>query len=168
MSLKVAAREILTQLDAVIHQLKPDDYVRQSSLLNNSTIGQHVRHTLEFFICLMDGMPNGMVNYDNRKRDKMIEEDIEFASRVIRGVHDFVEKQSSNPALTLKANFGGPEESEVSIPSNYLRELTYNIEHAIHHLALMRVAIAEFCDYVKLPEDFGVASSTVRNKVASR
>lgn len=168
MSLKIATNGILVQLDAVIRQLKPADYLRQSSLLNSSTIGQHVRHTLEFFICLMDGMPNGVVNYDDRKRDKMIEEDIDFACKVIRGIHDFVETQHSNPELTLKANFGSPGEVEVSIPSNYLRELTYNIEHAIHHMALIRVAIAEFCDYVKLPEEFGVASSTIRNKVASR
>ena len=168
MSLKVATSDILTQLDAVIRQLKPEDYIRRSSLLNSSTIGQHVRHTLEFFICLIDGMPNGVVNYDDRKRDNMIEEDVDFACKVIRGIHDFVETQNSNPDLTLKANFGSPEEAEVCIPSNYLRELTYNIEHAIHHMALIRVAVAEFCDYVKLPEDFGVASSTVRNKVASR
>lgn len=166
MNLQNAAANILSQLDDVIAQLEPGDYCRASALLSGSTIGQHVRHTLEFFICLMDGMPQGTVNYDNRKRDKMIEEDGDFARKVIRGIADFVTSQPNNVALKMEASFGYEPEAPSVIPSNYLRELIYNIEHAIHHMALIRVAINEFCSYVTLPDDFGVASSTIRNQVS--
>lgn len=164
MDLKSATESILLQLDDVVSQLTQEEFRRSSKLLNNSTIGQHVRHTLEFFICLMDGMPDGVVNYDKRHRDKMIEQDIDFARRVIQGIRDFVKSCKANPTLQLEACFGAEEDDSTIIPSNYLRELTYNIEHAIHHMALIRVAVNEFCSYIQLPEDFGVASSTIRNK----
>ncbi|WOK05866.1 DinB family protein [Imperialibacter roseus] len=172
MNLITTTGNVLSQLDDVIVQLKPEDYSRPVKLLNNSTIGQHVRHTLEFFICLMDGTPSGVVNYDNRRRDKMIEDDMDFARQVLRSIGDFVKSHKENSALNLEADFGSTDrqadrEAMVSIPSNYLRELVYNIEHAIHHMALIRVAINEFCSYVQLPEDFGVASSTIRSRQAS-
>ncbi len=174
MSVITTTGNVLSQLDEVIVQVKPEDYSRPASLLNNATIGQHVRHTLEFFICLMDGTPNGVVNYDNRRRDEMIEVDADFARQVLRGIRDFVKSNGENLVLYLEANFDThisgsveTEQSVIKIPSNYLRELVYNIEHAIHHMALIRVAINEFCDYVVLPEDFGVASSTIRSRQAS-
>ncbi|MEQ8811266.1 MAG: DinB family protein [Imperialibacter sp.] len=172
MNLITTAGNVLSQLDEVIVQLKPEDYTRPVKLLNNSTIGQHVRHTLEFFICLMDGTPSGVVNYDNRRRDKMIEDDGDFARQVLRGIGDFVKSHKENSALTLEADFGSAEQPSneramVRIPSNYLRELVYNIVLAIHHMALISVAINEFCGYVQLPEDFGVASSTIRSRQTS-
>ena len=52
-------------------------------------------------------------------------------------------------------------ENEVRFESNYNRELMYNLEHTIHHQALIKVAINVFTDML-LPEDFGVAPSTMQ------
>lgn len=163
MDLTIAADGILGQLDGLLNQLKPEDYKRPSQLLNKSSIGQHVRHSLEFFLCLKEGTAHGTVNYDKRKRDKVIEEDIEFARIVLRGIADWIKNNSQNAPLKLETNFSRKENSPVIIPSSYHRELTYNIEHTVHHMALIRVAINEFCSYMSLPEEFGVASSTIRN-----
>jgi len=48
-----------------------------------------------------------------------------------------------------------------SIPSNYYRELAYNLEHTIHHMALIRVGVNEVSS-IELPVEFGVAYSTVK------
>ncbi len=48
------------------------------------------------------------------------------------------------------------------MPSSFHREVAYNIEHAIHHMALLKVAVNQTLHYIQLPENFGVASSTVR------
>jgi len=167
MNLQTAVGHIFSQLDHVVENIRPSDYTRPSALLNQSTVGQHVRHTLEFFICLKEGVPNGLVNYDKRKRDKLIERDPFFARQVIRNLRDFIDTYSHNPSLQLETNFGYDEADCQLIPSNYLRELTYNIEHAIHHMAIIRIGIQELCDYLPLPTDFGVASSTVRNYQAT-
>lgn len=168
MELTIAADRILCQLDDLLNQLKPEDYKRPSVLLNKSSIGQHVRHSLEFFLCLKEGVVIGKVNYDKRKRDMVIEEDIEFARIVLKGIADWIKNNSQNVPLKLETNFSRTENSPITIVSNYHRELTYNIEHAVHHMALIRVAINELCSYMELSEEFGVSSSTIRNKQQSQ
>ena len=52
---------------------------------------------------------------------------------------------------------------DLKVQSNYHRELAYNIEHAIHHMALIKLAIRKQCKYIVLPEHFRIVSSTVRH-----
>ncbi|MDH3651116.1 MAG: hypothetical protein OEQ53_15620, partial [Saprospiraceae bacterium] len=47
------------------------------------------------------------------------------------------------------------------VPSNVARELLYNLEHLIHHLAIIRIAMREVEPDVELGAHFGVAPSTL-------
>jgi hypothetical protein len=47
------------------------------------------------------------------------------------------------------------------LDSNYYREVMYNLEHTIHHHALIKVGIEHFTS-LQLPESFGVAPSTMQ------
>ena len=67
MNLNEACKDILRQLEAVLNNINEEDFKKPISTLNNSTIGQHIRHTLEFFTCLMYNCEIGVVNYDNRE-----------------------------------------------------------------------------------------------------
>jgi len=48
----------------------------------------------------------------------------------------------------------------VCIETNYYRELLYNLEHCIHHQALIRVALFQM-ENIKVNANFGVAPSTI-------
>ena len=48
----------------------------------------------------------------------------------------------------------------IEIESNYNRELLYNLEHCIHHQALIKVAIIQSAT-IEIDENFGVARSTI-------
>ncbi len=50
------------------------------------------------------------------------------------------------------------------IPSSVARELLYNIEHAVHHMALIQVAVTNAFPSIELPPHFGVAYSTVQHQ----
>jgi hypothetical protein len=53
----------------------------------------------------------------------------------------------------------------VYVTTTYYREIVYNTEHTIHHLALIRVALREMnLDIVG--DDFGVAHSTIKYRYA--
>ncbi|MEL6558991.1 MAG: DinB family protein [Bacteroidota bacterium] len=166
MNLKVAASDLLDQLEGIIDQISNDDFKKPLEILSDSSIGQHVRHTLEFFICLMDASNEGIINYDKRKHDKYIQEDKALAVSVIKSIKEFIAKVEDNKSLSLEMEYGVSDtEVETSVvPTNYERELAYNIEHAVHHMALMKVGIISRLNYVELPPYFGVASSTVRYK----
>ena len=164
MNLKVAASDLLDQLEGVIDQISADDFKKPITILSDSSIGQHVRHTLEFFICLMDASSVGVINYDKRKHDKFIQEDKVLALSVIKSIREYIDKTDHNIQLTLEMEYGiSDDEVETNmVPTNYERELAYNIEHAVHHMALMKVGILATFEYMELPPYFGVASSTVR------
>ncbi len=162
MQLSSAAGAILNQLSRLVEQLRDNDMLKPSRTLNNSTIGQHLRHTLEFFICLEEGYTKGLVNYDKRNHDKLIETDKFIALGTIQRIIEFVNQQKQDQPLKLEVGYNPTSEESVIVETNYFRELTYNIEHAVHHMAIMKIGIHEVAPYITLPPDFGVAVSTLR------
>jgi hypothetical protein len=154
-----AARTILDQLSDAIKQLTDAEFTNPSQVLSGSSVGQHLRHTLEFFICLEQGLNDGLINYDKRGHDKLIETDRDLALDVIHRIHSFVGGQMTDRNLILEASYD--HHGVVGVSTSYFRELTYNIEHAVHHMAIMKIGIREVADRVSLPADFGVAASTI-------
>lgn len=159
MLLKKPIQHVFAQLNDSIRQISNDEYKTPSRILTNTTIGQHVRHIIELFLCLEQGYATGVVNYEKRERDFRIETDKEFALDLMMDVFNSLEQP--NKDLILEAEDYCEDVQIVSVPSNYYRELAYNLEHTIHHMALIRVGINEVSS-VQLPEEFGVAYSTIK------
>lgn len=159
MQLKEAVNNVFVQLTGSLDLLSQEQYARPCKTLFNNTIGQHVRHIIELFQCLDTGYNEGLVNYEKRKRDINIECDKELAVSLLQNIHGGIDK--GNKELVLQAIYDELSDQPISISTNYFREVAYNLEHTIHHMALIRVGITEVSDII-LPEDFGVATSTVK------
>ena len=159
MQLQLAVNNVFVQLAGTLDQLTQQEYVQPCSTLFNNTIGQHVRHIIELFQCLETGYDAGMVNYEKRRRDLLIETDKEFAARLLQEI--FSNLSRTNKELILEAIYDEHATEPITISTNYYREIAYNLEHTIHHMALIRVGVNEVST-IELPEDFGVASSTVK------
>jgi hypothetical protein len=159
MNLQQAVQNVFVQLADTIHQLSNEQYAQSCKALNNSTIGQHVRHTIELFQCLETGYETGVVNYEKRKRDLQIETDKNIAAALLTQLYQGLNKP--NKELQLDAQYDDTTDDIVSVTTNYYREIIYNLEHTIHHMALIRIGV-QTVSAVKLPDDFGVASSTMR------
>jgi hypothetical protein len=164
MHLNQACINILDQLGDLVSQIKEGDYSKPIETLSNSTIGQHMRHTLEFFICLEGGFRNGIINYDKRAHDKLIETDKFLGLSTINRIRDFIHKQLEDRSLDLEVGYDVSTDEFITIATNYSRELVYNIEHAVHHMALIKIGVREAASYINLPSDFGIAASTIRYK----
>lgn len=152
------AKKTLIDIDDVLKKIKEPDYKRKVAVLNDATIGQHIRHILEFYKCLMEGISTGILNYDNRKRSTDIEEDQFFASTVLQNIIYFLSNNKKNEVVSMEINYMINEHYEHStkktIFSNYYRELVYNIDHTIHHMAMIRIGLKEVAPYITLPDDF--------------
>lgn len=148
-------KNTLNELSDLLSQLSAEDYVNQCHGLSNATIGEHTRHIIEMFQCLEKQYDKGIVNYDDRKRDYQIQTDTDFAKQTIVDVIKTLDKPNKN--LTLQQMVDG---EELNIESNYHRELLYNLEHCIHHQALIKVAVLQ-SEHIKIDENFGVARSTI-------
>jgi len=159
MLLKQPIQDVFLQLSESLDQLTDREYSQPSNILFNATIGQHVRHIIELFICLEKGYHGGVVNYEKRKRDYRIEIDKNFACNLLKVI--FRRLTRANKDIILEAENYTNDAKLVSIQSNYYREIAYNLEHTIHHMAMIRVGINEVSSVV-LPEEFGVAYSTIK------
>lgn len=161
MQLQQAVKNVFVQLSETIRLLSQPQYVQQCTNLGNNTIGQHVRHVIELFQCLESGYPGNSVNYEKRKRDVVIETNKDLALQLLQNIYLQLDKPDKE--LVLYASYDEHSAEPISIPTNYFREVAYNLEHTIHHMALIRVGIKEVSD-IALPDEFGVASSTVKHR----
>jgi|SRR5436190_9932344 len=159
MILKQPIKHVFVQLSESLKQITDVAYSQPSKILFNATIGQHVRHVIELFLCLEKGYDEGVVNYEKRKRDYRIETERQFAIDLLKDIYHRLERP--NIDIILEAEDYTDTAEVVAVPSNYYRELAYNLEHTIHHMALIRVGINEVSD-VKLPDEYGVAYSTIK------
>lgn len=161
MQLQQAVNNVFVQLAESLEQISQQEYIQPCQTLFNNTIGQHVRHIIELFQALENGYEPGIVNYEKRKRDKTIETDKAFATLLLMQVHGGLGK--ANKELTLQATYDDISDEPITIATNYFREVAYNLEHTIHHMALIRVGLNEVSS-ITIPDDFGMASSTVKYK----
>jgi len=146
---------ILNQLNDMLDQISEETYNQNIELLSNATIGQHTRHILEFFVELNKGYEHGAVNYDKRQRNLELETRKEVAKKNIDEIQIALSKNDKDLLLFTDHNFSQP------VLTNYYREIIYNMEHSIHHMAIIRIGLKSISDMI-IPDDFGVASSTLK------
>jgi uncharacterized damage-inducible protein DinB len=144
-----------TEIIEALQRLDDLSYIQSFPMLSNATIGEHIRHIIEMYQSLIHSYEIGIVNYDKRARNKTIETDRTFAIEQIEKLIAAIGK--SNKLLVLQQ---GTTETTLEIETNYERELLYNLEHSIHHQALIKVALLQL-QSVEIPENFGVAQSTI-------
>lgn len=157
-SLKLDVKESMIEIIDLLNRIDLDDYIKPILYLSNGTIGQHTRHIIELFNQLFIGYSSGIVNYDFRKRDLLIETKIDFAIESIAQIISNLDKEDK--PLRIDSVYC---DKKFEIKSSYFRELLYNLEHCTHHKALIKVAILEL-DLVVVSNEFGVSKSTILNK----
>ena len=163
MQLQESIKNVFLQLNDSLAQLGHEEYTKPSKQLFHATIGQHVRHIIELFVCLEKGYATGIVNYEKRKRELAIETDKEYARQLLSGIFRNIDRPDKT--LLLEANYDEHSDETLLIGTNYYREIIYNLEHTVHHMALIRVGINEVSS-VQVPQEFGVAASTIKHKKA--
>jgi hypothetical protein len=154
--------QIITQLTDLLNDIDSTVYKDALRPLHYSTTGQHVRHITEFYLCLLKGYQTGVVDYDARERNLLIEINKTFTIETLEKVIDDLKTSKADKPLVLKSSFGGDE--TVEIPTSFFRELTYLIEHTIHHLAIIKIGLNEVYPNINISKNFGVAHSTIRYK----
>ncbi len=162
MHLKEATRNILKDLRLFLESVDGSAYTTPLEILSKATIGQHSRHTIEFFQCLVEQQKGGTVNYDLRKRDSTIESQPEAALEALNKIELQLQNQLSNKPVKLEISLTNQNGLPDKIDSSFFREWTYVLEHAVHHMAIIRIGLSVISPQQVLPESFGIAPSTIK------
>jgi uncharacterized damage-inducible protein DinB len=147
-SVACPARELaglLSALRAWALRLAPADYTRRPERLA-STVGQHLRHSLDHVQALVAGVASGCACYDQRQRGTADELDRDRAVARIDALLPAVRALADLPAdqavaVELLIN---PAQGARCYPSCLGRELAFVLTHAIHHNALMGAIVVDW------------------------
>jgi hypothetical protein len=149
------------QLQQLMHQLDDHRYSQPTALLGNSSIGQHVRHSMELLESLVQGYDSGVVNYDNRRRYQPWQTEVKTACHAL----DHLLQHLQKPDKPLQVEVSFHHTQSMLVDTSYWRELAYHAEHLIHHMALIRIQANEW-PQMQVHPHFGIAPSTIQYQQA--
>ncbi|WP_111709104.1 DinB family protein [Lutibacter citreus] len=162
--MKTYCQQNLEEIKKLVIQLSDQQYAYGAKLLSDTSIGQHVRHILEFYQSVLNGLDSKIINYDNRKRNLLIETDKDVAIEMIDTICFKLAMDLTDTLCFLEGNFSANEGNENQIKTTVFRELAYCLEHSIHHQALIKVGLLELNIASFIDETFGLAPATIRYK----
>jgi len=168
----ILPKAIIRQLDSCLHVLeviREDQYQNKISFHTDSqrikgSVGEHIRHLIEFIqsVVLFDEK-NSIIDYDDRKRNLKIQSNVSYACDVIQDLRARLkclnQKDLTREVKVLEAvDINYDDQPQIS---TFGRELLFVVSHTEHHFN----TILERCDQmdVVLPDDFGMATSTLRH-----
>jgi hypothetical protein len=163
-SLSNAVQHVLEQGRLFLDRAGNEAYARPLEGVFSGTLGAHYRHVLDHFLCLMDGIRTGEVNYDQRRRNPQLEISVEQARLVTESlVHEFrsLPEGIIERECIVTYSVGYRDEPSEAVRSNVAREIMFCVGHAIHHYAILKLLCAEVG--VELPYEFGIAPSTLKH-----
>ena len=140
----------------------PEAAFARTEARHAKTVGPHLRHVLDHYSAFLAGLPGFRVDYDAREREPRLESDLQFATARVRellGELVLVEGDLLELPMQIRLESGGPEADQWS-HSTVGRELQFLLSHTVHHFALIAVLLERFD--IAVPEDFGIAPSTLK------
>lgn len=151
----------LLEAVAVLDGLPEAEYAAPSRL--GSTLGAHFRHVLDHYLCLLEGLDSGLVHYEGRQRDGLVETDRGVALNLARGLSQRLADLSPTTLrrpLSVRCMAGElADQLHGDHPSTPSRELHFVLLHAIHHYSVLAIEM-KARGYAVNPE-FGVAPATI-------
>jgi len=160
--IKQATLDIIDQLRDLAERFSQDDFTRSLPVLLKSSIGMHYRHIIEFYEVMISGIEQGEINYDSREHDPELEQSRKKCLERLEEIRKVITLEPSKK-LKLSGSYTRENDLMFTIPTNFERELVYNIEHAIHHMAIIRIALQHEFPDLSVSEAFGYAYSTLKH-----
>jgi uncharacterized damage-inducible protein DinB len=155
-------REVLEQAAGLLERLSDSEYANGGAAAGTSPIGAHLRHVLDHYRALTDGMTDGRIDYEARNRQAPLERDRTLArAEVARllGALDRIRAEPENREIQVNLrSVADPEAGPDWSRSTPKRELQFLVSHTVHHFALIRNLLAGLS--IDPGEDFGLAPST--------
>jgi uncharacterized damage-inducible protein DinB len=165
MNVKEGIRQLTGQIQGLLDNMDDNLYKKPLEVYNGSSIGQHVRHIFDFYRCLSKGIAGGIIDYADRQRDVNIEVNPSFAANAFEKELQYLLTLDEMQFVAVRGDyFIDPEASRPEYASSVGRELTFLHDHAIHHLAMIRIGLEQEKPHLIQNKHFGVAPSTVKYK----
>ena len=158
MSIQKTIAHSFDEMKSILLQFDDELYQKELKIISDASVGQHFRHIIEFYTCFTEAQQTNLVCYDERNRTYLWETSIIETLAILNELKSEINSIDMNKIIQLRQNYFG--ESHL-IKSTNQRELMYCFDHSVHHFALIKIAIETHFPTIKIPQNFGIASSTI-------
>jgi hypothetical protein len=156
--------ELLRQGITLLGQI--DDEIYSAGDPDHETsyrVGPHLRHCIDAYGCLLDGLEEARVDYDGRGRDHRLESEraagLEALKRLVEGLGRLAVVDPETELSVRVDTPAGATGPEASSRSTLHRELQFLVGHTVHHFALIAMILRQ--SGFDPGREFGVAPSTL-------
>lgn len=153
----------LNQVMDLIESLSSEELIKPVNILNGSSLGQHTRHIIEFYVEFINGYKLGTVCYDDRERNIDFETSHVIIISKLKHIIETIKDCNFEKDLKIRSNHGLDDSEHTLSNSSVMREIVYALDHTVHHLAIIKIAMQVEFSYIELNKDMGIAPSTLRN-----
>lgn len=150
------------QLADFLSIVREEEYSKSIAQSAGLSVGKHVRHCIEVLENLTIGLEISNVFYDRRKRNPLYETSPLAARDKIFELLGKLEQIDENKIIELAYLIDPNTGLEGKTVTNLKREFLYVQDHTIHHMAIIKLYVEYFLRDVSLPEEFGIALSTLQ------
>lgn len=138
----------------LLNSLSDDEYADCSVAPYYSSIGNHIRHVLDVFACIFDGLEKGEIDFSKREKDVLAETNRNVGLRYFETIINRLNNLKGNnfhKKITICDDLGcGKTTAEYTLGSALMQAQS----HAIHHFATIGYIINQL--NISLPvKDFG-------------
>jgi len=145
----------------LLSYISDDDYANNSTAPYYSSIGIHMRHILDVFSCIFDGLESCQIDLSARQRNELAETKVSvglnYFDKVIGQLNN-IQAEDLDKVVKVKDDLGSG-----MVTANYTlaAALIQAHSHAIHHFASIGYIISQMG--INLPDgDFGYNPTTPR------
>lgn len=160
-----AIKDLHDQSSLIFDRLGSLDNPRQIAAFCDTGVSRHLRHMYDHERAVQNSLYSGVVDYNRRRRNDPGERDMLAAlassERLWQG---WLSADLTDRPVSVCSEISVTHSQSLTLPSSLWRELMYMIHHNIHHLAYIRLLLAQ--QGIVLPQAIGLAPATashVRN-----
>jgi uncharacterized damage-inducible protein DinB len=144
----------------VIDSISVETYRRTRDDRVSGSVGAHVRHVLDHVTALLEPASEGLVDYDSRRRQTLVEihqptaiAELRRLAFVLCLLRDADELRACRLSAVVSA-----DGRRFETPTLFGRELVFVLSHTVHHQAIIALLLAT--EGRRTPARFGLAPST--------
>ncbi len=153
--------ETVNQAKSFLFGMNSENYQTVLTPHFASSAGAHMRHIIDHYLALQDGIADGVINYNKRNRHSNVESCPTTALNAWDGIERWLNEVSQTDGdlpLSIVCETSVNETKNTQTQSTLARELVFVSSHAIHHFSLLAVISSLLGDQTE--SSFGVAPST--------
>lgn len=154
--------DVLQQAVSLLKEIQTENYQLAMQPHLSGSIGKHIRHVIDHYLALEQGLVDGLVDYNQRHRNSNIEASpsvaLDSLNAIINWLENITSEQLEN-SVTVRSEVSISETLNIQCHSTLAREILFVSSHAIHHFSL--ISVARSLQGYEVPQYFGYAPATI-------